>query len=98
MKGYEEAVVSFKEKVAEKRAALNQEVASDPYKVLGVDKDANEEQILSALATVLDRYSEDKFKDLDKFFVEFAEIKRRRVKEAYKRVKIGKDLEGACIG
>lgn len=97
-KGYKEAVDYFKKGIVEKRASLDEKKAADPYEVLDIDKDTPEEQIDSALVAVLDKYSEERFEDLDKSFVEFARLRRRRAKEAYKRIKINIDLEGACIG
>ncbi|HNY65304.1 MAG TPA: DnaJ domain-containing protein [Deltaproteobacteria bacterium] len=55
----------------------------DPYAVLGVDRDATDEEIRKAYRALANRYHPDKVEHLGEEFRELAEKRFRKISEAY---------------
>ena len=55
----------------------------DPYQILSVDRDASQEEIKKAYLQLANQYHPDKVTHLGKEFRELAEIKFKKIQQAY---------------
>ncbi len=60
----------------------------DPYKVLGVEKNASDEEIKKAYRRLVNIYHPDKVSHMGKEFQELSETKFKEIQEAYQQLKI----------
>lgn len=59
-----------------------------PYEILGVDKDATQEQIKIAYRSLAEKYHPDKVNHLGDEFKDLAEIRFKEIQNAYQELKI----------
>jgi DnaJ like chaperone protein len=60
----------------------------DPYEVLGVGKNASQDQIKSAYRLLVAKYHPDKVSHLGKEFRELAELRFKEIQEAYDELRV----------
>ena len=59
-----------------------------PYEILGVDKNATQEQIKIAYRSLAEKYHPDKVNHLGDEFKDLAEIRFKEIQNAYQELKI----------
>ena len=62
--------------------------SEDPYDVLGVDKNASQDQIKKAYKKLAGKYHPDKVAHLGEEFRDLAERRFKEIQEAYKKLKV----------
>jgi len=62
--------------------------STDPYDVLGVDKNASQDQIKSAYKKLAGKYHPDKVSHLGEEFRDLAEQRFKEIQEAYQKLKV----------
>ena len=62
----------------------------DPYEVLGVSKNASQDQIKSAYKSLVAKYHPDKVSHLGEEFKDLAEERFKEIQEAYQKLKVKK--------
>ena len=78
--------VEMQDMIKEKRAAIT---PSSPYLVLGVESTTPMEEIEAKYKAMLQLYNPNNFVDLDKAFIQLAEIRTEQLRKAWKQVNYG---------
>jgi uncharacterized membrane protein YkvA (DUF1232 family) len=87
--GYGQSRSRTSEESQQRRAHAAEEAGKDPYKILGVSRNASQQEIKSAFRKQAQRYHPDRVSHLGEEFQQLAKEKFQEIQEAYESLSGG---------